>query len=155
MRDRVGRNPRPLIIIVVALALIGGFFAVVAPLFNTSGAATADLGGVLPTQAVAGRPLEIDLGYDNTGNSVISPTCVQVTIQGPMRATNVVFQGVDTEPFKNGESCGGSLNGQETVSLVITLQPTAAGVATVTIAPAQGTTAVGAGFGGRITIAAA
>src|SRR5205807_3747223 len=73
--ERLRANPRPLVLSVVAVALIGGFFAIVAPLFNTSGAAAAELGGVLPARATAGKPLKIDIGLDNTGKAVISPTC--------------------------------------------------------------------------------
>ena len=147
-------NPRPLIIIVIALALIGGFFAVVAPLFNTGGASTAELGGVLPTRATAGEPLQIDVGFDNTGRGVISPACIEVTIDGPMQARSALFQGIDLEPFKNGRACGGSLNGQETISLVVELAPRAPGTASVSLSPAQGSTAIGAGLAGSISIAA-
>lgn len=142
-------------LLVVAIAIIGGFFAVVAPLFATSGAATADLGGDIPTTATVGHPLEIDVGYDNTGNSIISPTCVQITLQGPLRASSVTFQGLDVETIKNGEACGGALNGQETISLRIVLTPLAAGAGRVTLVPAQGATALGAGISGAVAIAAA
>ena len=140
-------------VIVVAVAVIGAFFAVVAPLFATSGAAVADLSGAVPANAVAGRPLEIDAGFDNTGNSVISPVCVEIGVTGPLRPSSVTFQGVDVETVKNGEACGGSLNGQETISLRMVLVPSTQGTATVTLNPAQGRTQIGNGFSGTIAIA--
>jgi len=152
--ERLRANPRPLVLSAVAVALIGGFFVIVAPLFNTSGAATAELGGVVPARATVGKPLQIDVGFDNTGNAVISPACVHVTLDGPVQATSALFQGTDREPFKNGTACGGALNGQDTISLVVELTPQSAGTANVSLAPAQGSTLVGAPLAGRISIAA-
>ena len=154
MWERVRGNPRPLVLIGIAVVLIIGFFVIVAPLFNTSGAPTAELGGVLPVRATVGTPLQVDVGFDNTGTSVISPTCIHATLGGPVQAKSVVFQGTDREPFKNGTACGGALNGQDTISLVIELTPQAAGTASVSLAPAQGSTVVGAALSGTIAIAA-
>ena len=141
-------------LLVVAVGIIGAFFAVVAPLFATSGAATAELGGDIAQTATVGHPIEVDLGFDNTGNSIISPTCLQIDVAGPLRASSVTFQGLDVESIKNGEACGGALNGQETISLRIVLTPLAAGSARVTLIPAQGTSPLGTGISGNITISA-
>ncbi|MFN2581832.1 MAG: hypothetical protein ABR498_03715 [Candidatus Dormibacteria bacterium] len=139
---------------VVAIAIMGAFFVVVATLFATSGSATADLGGALPTAATVGRNLEVDVGYDNTGNGVINSTCILVAVQGPLQVSSVTFQGLDVERVVGGKACGGSLNGQETISVRIVLVPTRAGTATLSLTPANGSTALGAGLSGRIAIAA-
>ena len=138
----------------VALAILGGFFVVVAPLFATSGSASADVAGEIPTQATAGRTVEVDVGYDNTGNSVIDPTCLRIGVQGPLQASTVTFQGLDVETVRNNEACGGSLNGQETISLKVVLTALGAGTAHLTLEPAQGTTVLGPGIAGNVTIAA-
>ena len=153
MLRRLRGDPRPYIVLVIAVAIIGAFFVVVAPLFATSGSATADLGGVLPTSAKLGQNLEVDVGYDNTSSAVIESTCVLVATNGPLQVSSVTFQGLDVERVINGKACGGSLNGQETISVRIVCVPTAAGMASLSITPANGNTAVGAGLAGRITIA--
>ena len=154
MLRRLRGDPRPFIVLVVAVAIIGAFFIVVAPLFATSGNATAELGGTIPTAATVGRTLEIDVGYDNTGNSVIDPVCVLIGVQGPMRASSVTFQGLDVVTVSDGRACGGSLNGQETINVRVVMTPLARGDVTLTLAPAQGTTALGAGIAGTIVVAA-
>ena len=143
-----------MLLIVLALVLIGAFFAVVTPLFNTSGAPSADLGGVLPTTAIAGAPLQVAVAFDNTGTSVISPVCIQAAVSGPLQVRTALFQGLDTVSFHNGSACGGALNGQETVSVVVQLVATSGGVAQLTLVPAQGSTELGPGLSGTIRVAA-
>ena len=154
MIERLRGDKRPLILIFIAFLVLGGFFLVVAPLFATGGTATAALGGVLPPGGTTGKPLEIDVGYDNTGQSVINPTCLLIDVTGPLQPSTVTFQGLDVVPVKHGEACGGALNGQETISMKIIMQPTAAGTAEVTLTPAQGKDGIGPGISGPIPVAA-
>lgn len=152
MIDRLRSDKRPLILIFIAILVLGGFFLVVAPLFATSSTASAALGGALPSSGTVGTPLEIDVGYDNTGQSVINPTCLLIDVTGPLQPSSVNFQGLDVVPVKNGEACGGALNGQETISMRILMQPTGAGTAQVTLTPAKGLSGIGPGISGSIPI---
>ena len=152
MIARLRDDKRPLILIGIAILVLGGFFLVVAPLFATTGTASAALGGALPSSGTVGTPLEIDVGYDNTGQSVINPTCVLIDVTGPLQPSTVNFQGLDVVPVKNGEACGGALNGQETISMRIIMQPTGPGTAVVTLTPAKGNNGVGPGISGSIPI---
>lgn len=152
MLQRLRSDPRPLILILIAVAVLGGFFLVVAPLFGTSGKPSADLGGAIPPQATAGKTFEIDVGYDNTGQSVINPTCLLIDVSGPLTPSSVSFQGLDVATVKNGEACGGALNGQETISLRVVMQATSPGTAQVTLTPAQGNTGVGPGIAGSVKV---
>lgn len=154
MIARLRDDKRPLILIGIAILVLGGFFLVVAPLFATTGTASAALGGTLPNSGTVGKPLEIDVGYDNTGQSVINPTCVLVDVSGPLQPSTVSFQGLDVVPIKNGEACGGALNAQETISMKIVMQPTGPGTALVTLTPAKGDNGVGPGIRGSIPISA-
>lgn len=153
MLQRLRRDPRPLVLIAIAIAVLGGFFLVVSPLFATSGTPTADLGGVIPPAATAGKSFEVDVGYDNTGDSVINPICLLIDVTGPLSPSSVSFQGLDVATVKNGEACGGALNGQETISLRVVMQATAPGTAQLTLTPAKGNTAVGPGVTGAVRIA--
>ena len=154
MIERLRGDKRPLFLIFIAILVLGGFFLVVAPLFATGGAPIAALGGTLPSSGVAGKPLEIDVAYDNTGQSVINPTCLLIDVTGPLQPSTVDFQGLDVVPVKNGEACGGALNGQETISLKVIMQATAAGTAVVTLTPAKGNNGIGPGVAGSIPISA-
>ncbi len=136
----------------VAVAVLGGFFVVVAPLFNAGGAPTAELAGAIPQHAPADATLEIDTGLDNTGTSLLNPVCVRASVSGPLILDRAVFQGLDSIPFHNGSACGGSLGGQETVSVKLYLRPTGTGTAEVSFTPAQGATTLGGPLAGTITI---
>lgn len=153
MIQRLRRDPRPVVLIGIGIAVLGGFFLVVSPLFATSGTPTADLGGVIPPQATAGQTFEVDVGYDNTGDSVITPTCLLIDVTGPLTPSSVSFQGLDVATVKNGEACGGALNGQETISMRVVFEATAPGPAQITLTPARGNTAVGPGLSGPVTVA--
>ena len=155
MIDRLRNDKRPLVLVFIAFLVLGGFFLVVAPLFATGGTATAALGGTLPSSGTAGKTVEIDVGYDNTGQSVINPTCLLIDVAGPLQPSTVSFQGLDVEPVKSGKACGGALNGQETISMKILMQATGAGTAQVTLTPAMGNDGIGPGITGTIPIGAA
>lgn len=152
MVARIRRNPKPLVVIAIAVCLLAVFFVVVAPLFDTSGAPSAELAGLVPSQAVAGRQLEIDVGLDNVGYSLINPVCVRASTSGPLHADYAIFQGLDRENFKNGGACGGSLNGQDDISVQVFLTPTAAGRGTVALSPAEGGRDVGSALSGTLQI---
>ena len=154
MIERLRSDKRPLILIFIAILVLGGFFLVVAPLFATTGTASAALGGTLPSSGTVGTSLEIDVGYDNTGQSVINPTCLLIEVTGPLQPSSVSFQGLDVVPVKNGEACGGALNGQETISMRVIMQPTGPGTAQVTLTPAKGLSGIGPGVSGSIPISA-
>ncbi len=147
-------NPRPFILVGVGVALLLGFFVIVAPLFDTSGAASAEIAGSLPTQAAAGHQLEVDVALDNTGVSIISPVCIEADLHGPLRADYAIFQGLDRETFRGGAVCGGSLNGQEDISVQIFFTPTGAGSAVVSLTPAKGPDPVGSALSGALSVSA-
>ena len=65
-------NPRTVFLVVVGVVILGLFLGVITPLFATSGRATADLSGALPSTATAGKRLEVDVSIDNTGDSIIA-----------------------------------------------------------------------------------
>lgn len=155
MIRRIRRDPRPFVLILVGLAILGAFLLVVSPLFAASGKPKADLGGVIPSTAKVGTPFEVDVGYDNTGDNVINPTCVLIDVTGPLDPSSVSFQGLDVATVKDGEACGGSLNAQETISMKIVMTTTAPGTARVTLTPAQGINAIGVGVTGTVTVTVA
>jgi hypothetical protein len=139
--------------VVVGLVLLGLFLGVITPLFATSGPAMAVIGGTLPTTATANQPLEIDLAIDNVGDPVIDKVCVGVFVQGGLTPKNVIFQNIDNEPFVGGESCGGELSSQESISIQVFFQAGATGHAQLVLSPMDGKETIGASLSGPVSIA--
>jgi hypothetical protein len=139
--------------VVVGLVLLGLFLGVITPLFATSGPPMAVIGGTLPTTATANHPLEIDLAIDNVGDPVIDKVCVGVFVQGALTPRNVIFQNIDNEPFVNGESCGGELSSQESISIQVFFEAGAAGSAQVELSPMDGKETIGESLSGPVSIA--
>jgi hypothetical protein len=150
--QRLRDNPRPLILAAIAVAAIAVFFVVVAPLFSFGGAPMAEIAGSIPSSARSDVALEIDVGLDNVGTSIIDPVCLEASITGPLAADHALFQGLDNVPFRAGRACGGSLNGQETISVRVFLRPTGEGRATLSLVPTRDATAVGSALSGTVDI---
>jgi hypothetical protein len=149
------RAHRSLVAVSIAMLVGAGVIAaVLVPLFVTSGQVSAELAGTLPTQAFAGRQLEVDVSYDNTGTSVIAPVCVGVAIQGALQPQTAVFQAIDHETFHNGEACGGALGAGQTISIRMMLTPSGTGPVRYTFTPKQGTRTIGPDLSGTLAVAA-
>lgn len=133
--------------------LLGLFLGVVAPLFATSGNAMADLSGVIPATAPAGKQLEIDVSVDNTGFSVVGQVCISAVIQGPLTPVNAIFQNVDKEPFVNGTVCGGELTSQSSAPVQLFFLPSGAGNAELVLSPMDGKRTIGAALTGTVSVA--
>jgi hypothetical protein len=153
VRARLRRVPRPVLFVALLVAATGAFFVVVGPLFSASGVASAELAGQLPTEAAAGRPLEVDLAYDNTGAALISPVCVGVAVHGPLQPRYAVFLSIDRVPYAKGAVCGGSLGAGDAVSVRMLFMPTGAGTATYQLTPRQGAAALGPTLSATVEIA--
>jgi hypothetical protein len=144
LRAAFDRVPARMRLLIGFLVLFGvAFSAAILPLFTLKGQLRAEIAGMESSNGVAGRPLTLDLGIDNVGDRAISPLCLAATFDGPVEVRNVVFQGLDTIPFRNGRACGGQLSGQETISATMTLVPHQAGTLHLRLVAAQGTQAIG------------
>jgi hypothetical protein len=149
------RGHRSLIAVSIAVLVGASVIAVVLiPLFVTSGQVSAELAGTLPAQAIAGKPVEVDVSFDNTGTSVIAPVCVGVAIQGPLLPQTAVFQAIDHETFHNGEACGGALGAGQTISIRMMLTPTGTGTVHFQFTPKQADKTIGPALSGMLVIAA-
>jgi hypothetical protein len=149
------RGHRSLVAVSIAVLVGAGVIAAVLfPLFVTSGQVSAELAGTLPNQGFAGRPLEVDVSYDNTGTSVIAPVCVAVEAHGALQPQSAVFQAIDHETFQNGAACGGALGAGQTISIRMMLTPTGPGAVQYQFTPRQGTRTIGPALSGMLVIAA-
>jgi hypothetical protein len=138
--------------VVAGAVLLGLFLGVVAPLFATSGNAMADLSGVIPASAPAGKQVEIDVSIDNTGFSVVGQLCVSAVIQGPLTPVDAIFQNVDKEPFVDDKACGGELTSQSSAPVQLFFDAGAAGSAQLVLSPMDGKRTIGAALTGTVAV---
>jgi hypothetical protein len=129
------------------------FLGVIAPLFATSGNPMADLSGVIPAAAPAGKQLEIDVSIDNTGFSVVSRLCVSAVVKGPLTPVDAIFQNIDREPFVDGAACGGELTSQSSAPVQLFFKAGDAGSAQLVLSPMDGKRTIGAALTGTVSVA--
>jgi hypothetical protein len=146
-------NPRTVFLVITGSVILVIFLAVITPLFATSGPKMAIIGGSLPTNATAGRQLEIDLAIDNVGDPIIGRVCIGAFVQGPLTPKRAIFQNIDTEPFVDGRACGGSLSSQESISVQLFFQAGSAGTVQLSLSPMDGTKTIGAPLSGSLSVA--
>ena len=131
------------------------FSATVLPLLtSTGGRVRAEVAGSVPSDAVAGREMFLDLAIDNTSGSIIHPTCLALSFDAPVTVERAVFQGLDTVAFADGRVCGGDLSGQETASLRAVLVPHQAGTLHLRLVAAQGSREIGPAVYRTVAVAA-
>jgi hypothetical protein len=140
----VQRIPGPMRLALGLLVLFTVAFALaILPLFITRGQLRAEIAGMQSSTAVRDRATTIDLGIDNVGDRLISPLCLMATFDAPVDVRNVVFQGLDTLPFRDGRACGGALSGGEEISAKLTFVPHATGTIKVRLVAAEGDREIG------------
>lgn len=149
-------NPRTVFLIVVGVVILGLFLGVITPLFATSGRATADLSGTLPSTATADKHLEIDVSIDNTGDSVIGQVCVGALVQGPLTPVDAIFQNIDKEPFVDDlgtwKACGGELTSQSSAPVQLFFVAGSAGPAQLVLSPMNGKQVIGQALTGSLSV---
>lgn len=113
----------------------------------------ADVSGLIPASAPAGKPLEIDVSIDNTGFSVVGQLCVSAVIHGPLTPVDAIFQNIDKEPFVNGAACGGQLTSQSSAPVQLFFNAGDAGSAQLVLSPMDGKRTIGAALTGTVSVA--
>lgn len=132
------------------VAVVGGFVAVVVPLFAAGGGTPrAEVAGALPSTVAQGAHVRADIAIDNVGDSVIAPVCVAVS---GAHLVSADFQGLDLVTATADRACGGELTGQETIGVTIVLTLPTRGNVSVRIVPAQGSTTIGPALVGTVTV---
>ena len=143
-RAAFGRIPPQMRVLLGFLLLFAVAFSVtVLPLFFSSRELRAEVAGSVPSEAVAGQAMFLDLAIDNVGDHAITPICIAADFSLPVTVTTVVFQGLDRVPYKGDRACGGTLAGQETVSLRMEVIPRQAGSMDVHLVAGKGESDIG------------
>ena len=142
---------------IVAVFLVGGFFAAVVPLLTgRAGAPTAEVNASLPHSVTLGEQATVPVALDNTGDAIISTVCIRVIVE-PAQALQLVsatFAGLETETFSGDRVCGGSLTGGQEISVRLLVAGAHTGSAKVSMVANDGTKDIGPQRSGIVAIVA-
>ena len=143
---------------IVAVFLVGGFFAAVVPLLTgRQGNPTAEVNASLPHAVTVGTQATIPVALDNTGDAIIATVCIRVIVE-PSQALTLVsatFAGLETETFNGDRVCGGSLTGGQEISVRILVAGGRTGSAKVTMVANDGAKDIGPQHSGIVAVVAA
>jgi hypothetical protein len=142
---------------IIAVFLIGGFFAAVVPLLTGGGGTpTAEVNASLPHSVTVGTQATIPVALDNTSESIITTVCIRVVVD-PAQALTLVsanFAGLETESFSGDRVCGGSLSGGQEISVRLLIAGAQTGSAKVTMVASDGKKDIGPQRSGIVAIVA-
>ena len=147
----LGALPRGYRLILLAAIVVAGFVGIIVPLFQNVGDPEAQVAALVPSVAMVGSTVNADLAIDNIGDPVITPICLSLTAPG-VTMLSATFQGLETLQASGNRVCGGSLTGQETISVTVRLRFDAKGTTTVSLYPAQGSVTIGPAFSTQVTV---
>jgi len=147
----VGALPRGYRLLALAAIVTAGFVGIVVPLFENVGDPQAEVSGLVPSTATAGSTITADLAIDNIGDPVITPICLTMSAPG-VTLISATFQGLETFQASANRVCGGSLTGEETISVTVQLRFNTRGTTTVSLSPAQGSTTIGPAFTTQVEV---
>lgn len=143
--------PRGARLLVIGAVIAAAFIGVVAPLFASGGAPSAEIAGHLPSTVAADHSVRMDIALDNVGESIIYPVCVAMSGNGATLAS-ADFQGLDHVIATGNRVCGGQLTGQETIGITLQFSLSHRGTTEVQLVPQQGTTVIGPVFSGAVGV---
>jgi hypothetical protein len=138
-------------LLLIALAVAGGFVGVVLPLFNNSGVPSAEVAGQLPDTVAAGQAAKMDIEFDNVGDSIITPVCVTMSGAGAV-LVSADFQGLDHVTAAANRVCGGELTGQESIGITLHFTLSHRGTTQISLVPQQGARVIGPAFSGTVGV---
>ncbi|MHB8719489.1 MAG: hypothetical protein ACYDAC_11450 [Candidatus Dormibacteria bacterium] len=143
--------PRGFRLVLLAAVVAAGFLGIIVPLFQNVGVPQAEVSGLVPSTVPVGSTISADLAIDNVGDPVITPICLSLSGSG-VTLVSADFQGLETLQASANRVCGGSLTGQETISVTVRLRFAARGATTVSLYPAQGNATIGPAFTTRVQV---
>ncbi|MHB8394977.1 MAG: hypothetical protein ACYDC5_10835 [Candidatus Dormibacteria bacterium] len=116
-----------LAVAVIAFLALSAFVDVVTSfgsIGKNSGAPRAQLGGVLGgVQMTVGQESHLAFGLYVASGSAMSPACIGANLTPEFRVVKVTFLGSEGTRWKDGESCGGILETNSTIPVVISVVP--------------------------------
>lgn len=140
----------------ILFIVVAVFFDVITSLKEVSsgeGPAQAQLNGKLPdTPLQVGHRNAFTFALDDTAGGAMNPACVAGNLSPAFKVVRVTFLGTAGGRWQNDRSCGGILEANAVVPVVITVIPEKAGVFHLSFLPKSGSKRAGSGTSGSVTV---
>ncbi len=141
------------VVFVVAAVVADVVTSLPGSLARSGGPVDAQLNGRLPTAPLrVGQAATLALALVVTGTGTMSPACVAGNLTPALRVVRVTILDTRSSRWSHGESCGGILESQAAVPVVLRVVPRFPGRYTLRLFPAVHRRRVGTGVTGTLVV---
>ncbi|MGB9482885.1 MAG: hypothetical protein WCB86_03205, partial [Candidatus Dormiibacterota bacterium] len=141
------------VILFIAVAVFSDVLISLKEVSSGEGPPQAQLNGKLPTSALrVGQRNAFTFALDDTAGGAMDPACVAGNLSPEFKVVRVTFLGTAGGHWLDNRSCGGILEANAVVPVVITVIPLHPGSFSLKLVPQAGTKRAGSGTSGVVKV---
>jgi hypothetical protein len=141
------------VIVFIVVAVFSDVITSLKEVSSGQGPPQAQLNGKLPgTSLQVGHRNALTFALDDTAGGALDPACVAGNLTPEFKVVKVTFLGTAGGIWKDDRSCGGILEANAVVPVVITVIPLKAGIYHLDLIPKSGSRRAGSGTSGDVTV---
>ncbi|MGA9920591.1 MAG: hypothetical protein WBR23_04955 [Candidatus Dormiibacterota bacterium] len=141
------------VILFIAVAVFSDVLISLKEVSSGEGPPQAQLNGKLPTSALrVGQRNAFTFALDDTAGGAMDPACVAGNLTPEFKVVRVTFLGTAGGHWLDNRSCGGILEANAVVPVVITVIPLHPGSFRLKLVPKAGTKRAGSGSSGVVKV---
>jgi len=141
------------VIVFIVVAVFSDVLTSIKTVNTGAGPPQAQLNGRLPTSTLrVGQRTAFTFALDDTAGGAMDPACVAGNLSPEFEVIRVTFLGTAGAGWSHNRSCGGILEANAVVPVVITVIPLHPGTFSLTLTPEAGHRQVGSGTSGLVKV---
>jgi hypothetical protein len=141
------------VILFIVVAVFSDVITSMKEVSSGEGTPQAQLNGKLPTGGLkVGVRTAFVFALDDTAGGAMDPACVGGNLAPEFQVLRVTFLGSPGSVWRDGRSCGGILETNSEVPVVITVIPLHPGDYSVNLVPQEGSKRVGSGTSATVSV---
>lgn len=140
-------------ILFIVVAVFADVITSLKEVSSGEGPPQAQLNGTISSTSLrVGQRSAFTLALDDTAGGAMDPACVAGNLSPEFKVLRVTFLGTAGGKWVDGRSCGGILEANAVVPVVITVIPLHPGTYSLKLVPQAGRKQVGSGTSGEVTV---
>ena len=140
-------------ILFIVVAVFSDVITSLKQVSSGEGPPQAQLNGKLPTSGLqVGHKNALTFALDDTAGGAMDPACVAGNLSPEFQVVRVTFLGTAGGKWQDNRSCGGILEANAVVPVVITVIPLHPGTYSLRLVPQAGRKKAGSGTSGEVTV---